>query len=164
MPTLLADDTFYSVIGQRVAQYLIRVGSPTGGPTIQYIVLFYTTFAAWISCYYWLLSSSSVLSAICFGLSVKYFGTFGHSWVHQPCYKFWAYLLLDTIGFSSNGWFREHNLQHHVYTNTPSDNHYVGTAPWLVTDPTVEKNVLQRYAIPYAIRIKTMAVMSMVVL
>ena len=34
---LSADDTFYSVMRQRVAQHLIRVGSPTGGPTAQCI-------------------------------------------------------------------------------------------------------------------------------
>ena len=36
-----------------------------------------------------------------------------------------------------------------MYTNTPWDNHFVGTAPWLVTDPTVERNALQRYVMPY---------------
>ena len=41
-------------------------------------------------------------------------GAFGHNWVHQPKYKHWAYLSLDTIGFSSDGWFREHVLQHHM--------------------------------------------------
>ena len=44
-----------------------------------------------------------------------------------PRYKLWAYLSLDTVGFSSDGWYREHLLQHHMYTNTPWDNHFKGT-------------------------------------
>ena len=30
-----------------------------------------------------------------------------------------------------------------MYTNTPWDNHFRGTDPFLVTDPTVERNLLQ---------------------
>jgi len=76
-------------------------------------------------------------------------GAFGHNWVHQPKYKLWAVLSLDTIGFSSEQWFREHNLQHHMYTNTPWDNHFKGTDPFLVTDPTVERHWIQRFITPY---------------
>lgn len=36
-----------------------------------------------------------------------------------------------------------------MYTNTPWDNHFEGSAPWLVTDPTVERNALQRFVMPY---------------
>ena len=36
------------------------------------------------------------------------------------------------------------------YTNTPWDNHFVGTDPFLVTDPTVPRNWLQRNVMPYA--------------
>lgn len=83
------------------------------------------------------------------GLFASFLGAFGHNWVHQPKYKSWAYLSLDTIGFSSDGWFREHNLQHHMYTNTPWDNHFHGTDPFLVTDPTVERHWFQKYVSPY---------------
>lgn len=91
--------------------------------------------------------------ALVFGLISSWLGGFGHNWVHQPKYKDlgWALLSLDTIGFSSVGWFREHNLQHHMYTNTPWDNHFKGTAPWLVTDPTVERNWFQKNICPYLI-------------
>jgi hypothetical protein len=39
-------------------------------------------------------------------------GAFGHNWVHQPYYQSrgWAILSLDVIGFSSEAWFRQHNL------------------------------------------------------
>jgi fatty acid desaturase len=82
------------------------------------------------------------------GLSGSYLGAFGHNWVHIPKYKTLAYLSLDVIGFSSDGWFREHNLQHHMYTNTPWDNHFKGTDPFLITDPTVERNWFNGYITP----------------
>lgn len=36
-----------------------------------------------------------------------------------------------------------------MYTNTPWDNHFEGSAPWLVTDPTIERNVIQKYVMPF---------------
>ena len=78
-------------------------------------------------------------------------GAFGHNWVHQPKYYRWGWALLslDTIGFSSEAWFREHNLQHHMYTNTPWDNHFRGMDPFLITDPTRERGWVQRCVTPY---------------
>ncbi|KAL7542425.1 hypothetical protein ACHAXR_011759 [Thalassiosira sp. AJA248-18] len=148
-PKLLDDDAFYSVMRRRVTEHLKSVGYPLAGPTVQCKILFWTSFVAWLSCYFWLLSCCSVLSAVCTGFTASWLGAFGHNWVHQPKYKLWANLSLDTIGFSSDAWFREHNLQHHMYTNTPWDNHFEGSAPWLVTDPTVERNILQKYVMPY---------------
>ena len=148
-PKLLGDDAFYSIMRQRVSQYLFRVGSPRGGPTKQCILLFWTSFIAWLSCYLWLLTTASIVASICLGFTAAWLGAFGHNWVHQPKYKLWAHLSLDVVGFSSDAWFREHNLQHHMYTNTPWDNHFTGSAPWLITDPTVERNVLQQYVMPY---------------
>ena len=66
-----------------------------------------------------------------------------------PRYKLWAYLSLDTVGFSSDGWYREHLLQHHMYTNTPWDNHFLGTDPFLVVDPTVPRAWWQRSITPF---------------
>jgi len=74
-------------------------------------------------------------------------GGFGHNWVHQPKYRKYAYCL-DLIGFSSEGWIREHNLQHHMYTNTPLDNHFLGTEPFLVCDPTKARWWVQQYIFP----------------
>lgn len=36
-----------------------------------------------------------------------------------------------------------------MYTNTPFDNHFKGTDPFLITDPTVERNWVQRCIMPY---------------
>jgi len=148
-PRLLTDDAFYSVLRRRVAAHLKNAGYPDGAPTMQCLVLFWISFFSWLTCVLCLYSSGSVLAAICTGFSGAWLGAFGHNWVHQPKYKFWAYLSLDTIGLCSDMWFRDHNLQHHMYTNTPWDNHFEGTAPFLVTDPTVERNWLQRCVMPY---------------
>lgn len=149
IPKLLDDEAFYSILRRRVTQYLYRVGSPRGGPTMQCILLFWTSFVAWLICYLWLLTTASISASICLGFTAAWLGAFGHNWVHQPKYKLWAHLSLDVVGFSSDAWFREHNLQHHMYTNTPWDNHFRGSAPWLITDPTVKRNFLQQYVMPY---------------
>lgn len=32
-----------------------------------------------------------------------------HNWVHQPKYKWMAYLSLDLVGFSSDQWYEQEN-------------------------------------------------------
>ena len=86
----------------------------------------------------------TVFAAILQGLAASLLGAFGHNWVHQPGYMWAAVLSLDTIGFSSQGWYREHVLQHHMYTNTPLDNHFRGTDPFINTDPTVPKSYFNK--------------------
>lgn len=146
---LIPEDCFYSVLRDRVTAHLRSVNCPAGGPTMACIVLFWGIFFAWLVAWAALWHTGSFFVAPLLGILAALLGAFGHNWVHQPKYKFWAYLSLDTIGFSSNGWFREHNLQHHMYTNTPWDNHFKGTDPFLVTDPTVERHVVQRLITPY---------------
>ena len=136
-----------------MADYLIQVQCPTGDPTWFCIGLF------WFTLFVWCLSSSAVYHTGSFALALwsgfvsAWLGAFGHNFVHQPKYKSlgWAQLSLDMVGFSSQAWFREHNLQHHMYTNTPWDNHFCGSEPFLITDPTVSRNWLQTifaYATP----------------
>lgn len=36
-----------------------------------------------------------------------------------------------------------------MYTNTPWDNHYHGTDPWIMTDPTKPRHILQKYISPF---------------
>ncbi|KAL7527085.1 hypothetical protein ACHAWF_002033 [Thalassiosira exigua] len=143
-PKLLDDDAFYSVVRRRVYEYLTSIGKPRGEPTLQCKIFFWTAFLMWSSNLAWLIHSGTILSAITCGLTSAWLGAFGHNWVHQPKYKLWANLSLDTIGFSSDTWLRDHNLQHHMYTNTAWDNHFKGTEPFLVTDPTVERRFLQK--------------------
>eukprot|EP00947_MAST-08B_sp_MAST-8B-sp1_P003976 g3976.t1 len=147
-PQLLGDDSFYSEIRRDVTAHLKSVGCPAGGPTAQCVALFWMSFVAWVATWaatYW---TGSFALAVALGFTASWLGAFGHNWVHQPKYKWWAYLSLDTVGFSSDGWYREHVLQHHMYTNTPWDNHFRGTDPFLVTDPTVPRAWIQRVVLP----------------
>jgi fatty acid desaturase len=148
-PRLIDDDSFYSTVRRRLTEHLRSVKCPSGGPTRECCIMFWATVAAFFAAWGFMFASGSVASAVAFGLVASVLGAFGHNWIHQPKYRFWAYLSLDTIGFSSTGWFREHVLQHHMFTNTPWDNHYHGTDPFLVTDPTVQRNWLQAYVMPY---------------
>lgn len=150
-PNLLGKDAFYSVIRTRVTKYLKEVGCKDGGPTTQCIVLFWLIFAMYCSGMYMTWSTGSYLVSAFTALVGSWLGAFGHNWVHQPKYKMWgwAILSLDTLGFSSEGWYREHNLQHHMYTNTPWDNHFIGTEPFLITNPTIKRHWVQQYIMPY---------------
>jgi len=150
-PDLLKNDAFYSVMRRKVSKYLKEVGCRDGGPTTQCIVLFWLIFVMYCACMYWTWSTGSFLVSALTAIVGSLLGAFGHNWVHQPKYKLWgwAILSLDTLGFSSEAWYREHNLQHHMYTNTPWDNHFIGTEPFLVTNPTVHRAWFQKNIMPY---------------
>ena len=150
-PNLLDDGAFYSVLRKRVTAHLKSVGRKDGGPTTECVVLFAFVLLAYAGGMYATYESGSFLAAFLTGIAASWLGGFGHNWVHQPKYKLrgWAVLSLDLCGFSSEAWYRDHNLQHHMYTNTPWDNHFRGTDPFLVTDPTVERNFVQHYVTPF---------------
>jgi fatty acid desaturase len=148
-PRLVDDEAFFSVLRKRLTEYLIKVGCPSGGPTRECCIAFWLILAISVASFALMYWSGHALAALNFGFWAALLGAFGHNWVHQPEYKIWAFLSLDTIGFSSTGWFREHVLQHHMYTNTPWDNHFKGTDPFLVTDPTVPRNWVQANVLPY---------------
>ena len=151
VPKLLNDDAFYSVIRRRVAQHLKSVHCPVGEPTWECLGLFWAVFFSWASLFYATWYTGRFPLAVVTAIMGSWLGGFGHNWVHQPKYKTlgFALLSLDTQGFSSEGWYRDHVLQHHMYTNTPWDNHFKGTDPFLITDPTVERNWIQRHVMPY---------------
>jgi len=148
-PKLLGDDSFYSDVRRRVSKYF-RTRKLDCGPNIQCLSLFWTVLSLWtlshINLLFW---NPTIPFAMLHGLFSCVLGALGHDFVHQPKYKWMAYLCLDTIGMSSDAWYREHVLQHHMYTNTPLDNHFKGTDPFLVCDPTVPRNWLQTYITPY---------------
>lgn len=110
---------------------------------------FWGSVTAWAATWVLMWYTGSVLAAVAYGIATSILGAFGHNWVHQPRYRTWAYLSLDTVGFSSSAWYREHLLQHHMYTNTPWDNHFRGTEPFLVTDPTIKRTWFQGRIMPY---------------
>ena len=109
--SLLPETVFYSVLRRRVGEYLKRVGHADGGPTKGCVRLFWFCVALWVLMWGVTLTHGSIAAAVGLGLASSLLGAFGHNWVHQPKYKGWAFLSLDCIGFSSDGWFREHNLQ-----------------------------------------------------
>jgi len=133
----------------RVSAYLKEKGYPDGGPTNECLALYWIMQALYFVAVAAALKYGTILSILALGLVTSWAGAFGHNWVHQPKYKWMAYLCLDIPGFSSDMWFRDHNLQHHMYTNTPWDNHYHGTDPFLVTEPTKPRAFLQKWVSPF---------------
>jgi len=147
----MPEDSFYNVLRAKVNEHLKTVGGP--GPTQECINLFK----------FLVVSYFVLMAAICktnsytlryslvfiWALVSALMGAYGHNWVHQPKYRFWALIGLDLPGLSSENWLREHTLQHHMYTNTPKDNHWYGTAPFLLTDPLSHRNWLHRNVMPY---------------
>jgi len=150
-PDLLDKDAFYSVMRVKVSKYLKDINCRDGGPTTQCLVLFWFVFSLYVMGMYWTWSTGYFHAAGITAVFGALLGAFGHNWVHQPKYKDWGWALLslDVLGFSSESWFREHNLQHHMYTNTPWDNHFIGTEPFLVTNPTVRRAWFQKKIMPY---------------
>ena len=128
-PDLLDKDAFYSVMRVKVSKYLKDINCRDGGPTTQCLVLFWFVFSLYVMGMCWTWSTGYFHAAGITAVFGALLGAFGHNWVHQPKYKDWGWALLslDVLGFSSESWFREHNLQHHMYTNTPWDNHFIGT-------------------------------------
>ena len=119
-PSLMGHGAFYSVLRRRVAAYLKEANCRDGGPTWQCVLVFWTVFALWALALTVTYQSGSFLVACATGAVGAVLTAFGHNWVHQPKYKLrgWALLSLDTVGFSSEGWYRDHLLQDHAYTNT----------------------------------------------
>ena len=151
---LLGDDAFYSVLRKRVTMYFNDCNRRDDrwiapGPTQECVVLFWTVFVAWANAFAYCVYSGTLQSATLCAMFATWLGAFGHNWVHQPKYRLWATLSLDTVGFSSESWYRNHVLQHHMYTNTVKDNHFKGTDPFLITDPTVKRSWLQKHITPY---------------
>mmetsp|Transcript_36372 Transcript_36372/g.74645 ORF Transcript_36372/g.74645 Transcript_36372/m.74645 type:complete len:485 (+) Transcript_36372:145-1599(+) len=150
VPELLPDTSFYSVFRKRVAAHLKSVGCPGGEPTAECVALFWVNVLLFhLSCFAMWSTGEWKYTFPC-ALTGAWLGAFGHNWVHQPRYygMGWGLLTLDTVGFSSEAWYREHVLQHHMYTNTPWDNHFKGTDPFLKTDPTAERTWVQAYVMP----------------
>jgi fatty acid desaturase len=152
VPQLLPDSSFYSDVRLRVLAHMKakhNLCGPAFPPKRSCLLLFYACLLAWALCLYALVYVSPTLpTAVLCGVLASFLGAFGHNFVHQPTHRHLAFLSLDTIGFSSSGWYREHVLQHHMYTNTPLDNHWKGTDPFIVTDSTVARNAFQATVSP----------------
>ncbi|GMI55230.1 hypothetical protein ScalyP_jg1660 [Parmales sp. scaly parma] len=142
-PKFIPLDSFYSVLRNRVKDYL-HENKLKQGPNMMTLVSFWITLAIWIGSIALTLKYQTVPFAIFQGFCGAILGAYGHNFIHQPGYMNYARISLDTIGFSSQGWYREHVLQHHMYTNTPLDNHFHGMKPFIQTDPTVNRNLFEK--------------------
>jgi fatty acid desaturase/cytochrome b involved in lipid metabolism len=132
----IPDTSVYSVLRRKVADYLRKNGG--SGPTKECLRLWWWCVAGFVASFSCMVATGSVVAAVVTGIFGALIGGFGHNWVHQPKYRNYAYSL-DVVGFSSEAWLRDHNLQHHMYTNGPLDNHLTGSEPFLMTDPTKER-------------------------
>lgn len=150
-PDLLEDDAFYTVMRHKVAAYLREVGCKEGGPTWECLGIFWSVVFSWVALMFTTYYTGSYVASFFTGIMASYLGSFGHNWVHQPKYKHMGYALisLDTVGFSSEQWYRDHVLHHHMYTNTPWDHHLHGSDPFMTTDPRAERDFLQRNVYPW---------------
>jgi fatty acid desaturase (delta-4 desaturase) len=147
-PNLTPSHSFYSDFRRRVTKHLKEKYDGNWGPTTASMCFFWFCVVVWLFSVTMSLFYGSLVATILSALSSGVLGGFGHNFIHQPKYKHLA-LSLDISGFSSHCWYREHLLQHHMYTNTPLDNHFEGTEPFLRTDPTLERAFLQKYFTPH---------------
>lgn len=150
-PDLTDGTSFYDVLRDRVHAYLstfprtsdgrVDVGPPPVARYFYFVCLFAYLVLLYLAC-----TKGSILLAVLQGMVGGLIGGFGHSFVHSPRYRHWAYFSLDILGLFSESWVDEHLLRHHVYTNTTFDNHFEGTDPFLKVDPRVKRHWLQKGA------------------
>ena len=146
---LCSERSFYSILRKRVTRHLRSKHNPSGKPTPACHAFYWSIFASWVCAISLTLAYGRFSYAALSGLSGAILGAFGHNWVHQPEFRHRSRLSLDVIGLNSDTWYREHNLQHHMYTNTPFDNHFRGTDPFLITNPTVPRTWIQQNVTPF---------------
>ncbi|MCP5082353.1 MAG: hypothetical protein GY948_11715 [Alphaproteobacteria bacterium] len=140
-PQLSRDQSFYSEFRRRVARYLKSVQG--GGPTLQGWIVWWVSISGFFLSHILALLTGSYWSVLPLAMFAGLVGAYGHNWVHQPRYRGFA-LCLDLIGLSCRQWQTSHVLQHHMFTNTPHDNHWGGTSPFMVVDPVRPRNKLQK--------------------
>jgi len=145
-PDLMPEDSFYSSLRLKVAKYLKEAGGP--GPTAECLRLWWITLFLWCVGFSLMVYTGSIWATLGTSLVGAWLGGFGHNFVHQPKHRHFGYSL-DLLGFSSEGWVREHNLQHHMYTNTPLDNHFNGTEPFIRVDPTKHRLWFQKWIVAF---------------
>jgi hypothetical protein len=98
-PNLIPDDdsSFFSDFRRRVTRYLAEHHGGDWGPTAECMRFFWFWVAAWCVCTYVSVFGGYLLAAVAAGLVSAVLGGFGHSFVHQPKYR-WHALSLDISG------------------------------------------------------------------
>lgn len=147
-PTFMDENSSYNQLKRKVAKYLEEIKHPHGIPTKESIQLYYVLLFSYFFFLLLTYTSGSYVVSFVWGIVAAWMGAFGHNWIHMPAYRKYATFSLDLIGLSSENWLRSHVMQHHIYTNTPKDNHYKGTDPFLIADPERRRNWLQGNVLP----------------
>lgn len=132
--------SFYSVLRDRVHMLLGR----NTGPTWNCVVVFWCCLGLFAGSWMMSITDGSLPWCISTGLLGAVIGAFGHNWVHQPRYRRWAVVSLDTVGLSSYDWVKDHNMLHHMYTNTAQDPHLDGTEPFFRTNPARKRTFIHK--------------------
>ena len=145
-PELSPLGSFSQVLKTRVHAYL-RTTKNGDGPTPECITLFYVLLASWILCFVFTAAQGTAATALLTGACGAMLAGFGHNWVHQPRYHKWTWVL-DLEGLNGDTWYMGHLLMHHMYTNTPADNHWSILEPFLVTNPTRSRTWLEASVMP----------------
>ena len=145
-PLLSANESFYAEFRKRVNEYCRENGGT--GPTKLGLAVWWFVVAGLATSHIAALATGWFWLFIPVGMFSALVGAYGHNWIHQPEYRNWAYCL-DVVGISSAQWFVIHVLKHHMFTNTPEDNHWRGTAPFMVVDPAKKRTVVQRVLTPF---------------
>lgn len=144
-PALSDPDSFYGEFRRRVHKYLKAHGG--SGPTRLGLTVWWIIVVGWLVSHAFALMSGSLWAVLPISFVSGLLGGYGHNWIHLPRYRHFAYCL-DVIGLSSRQWQTTHVLKHHMFTNTPRDNHWSGTDPFLPVDPCRDRAWWQRWLVP----------------
>lgn len=147
-PKFMSDDSNYYILKKKVSKYLDDINHKNGIPKKECLILYSIIMLLWIFLFIYTLLSGSYFISFIWGIVSAWLGAFGHNWIHIPKYRILATFSLDLVGLSSENWLHSHLLQHHIYTNTPKDNHYEGTEPFLITNPEKKRNWMQENIFP----------------
>jgi hypothetical protein len=104
----MPEGSFYNVLRAKVCEYLKTVDGP--GPTQECINFFWFLVVAYFALFAVICATNSYLVVCVWAIVSALVGSYGHNWIHQPKYRFWAVLGLDLAGMSSENWLREHVL------------------------------------------------------
>jgi len=120
---LIRHDERYWSMKREVDETLKAHGGPGPEPYIyRYLCAFYISYIlSMMLCGLAFSNGSFILTIVCIiasGICGTVIAGFGHNFVHQRIQPY-NWLILDTVGFPSKSWRRDHCLNHHMYTNNP---------------------------------------------
>jgi len=120
---IIQNDKLYMSMKDEVQKVLKANGGPGPKSYMFYCLYgFYAAYALTITLCGITFSNGSYLLTILLIVISGACGTtiagFGHNFVHQKV-RTYNWFVLDSVGFPSRSWRRDHCLNHHMYTNNP---------------------------------------------